>query len=397
MSNKKLYVILDGLFTKTDGRASSNHLGYEHFAKRYLSVFDQVTIVTRVGTKVDSAAKYIDGPQVDVMELPDIRRMFPFLMYIPKLLWVLFHLPRNASYILRIPGFITTIASFVFFVRRVPYGVEVVADPADALDAKSFNHPLQCLLKPFQTFSTRFQCSSAKATAYVTQHALQKRYPPNPSMPTYNYTSLDLHADMFSKQPRDIKDFNLSKPTVINVAMMQKTIKAQDVLLNAFKLVRDNGVDARLVLIGGGDHQVVFEEMAKDLELEEFVKFTGLLPKGDRLLSELDNADLFVLPSRQEGLPRAMIEAMARALPCISSDVGGADELLSREYLVEVNDVEMLAKKIVSLLNNPNELVKQSNINRTKAESLEVSQVQPRREQFYKTVLGFNSSSEKSS
>lgn len=390
MGKSNLYVILDGLFTRTDNRASSNHLGYDHFAKRYLSVFDNVTIVSRIGERVDQSAKYIDGPNVDVLELPDIRSMLPFLFYIPKLIWTLFQLPRNASYILRIPGFITTIASAVLFLRRIPFSVEVVADPADALDAKSFKHPLQPVLKSFQTHATRLQCHFACATAYVTKYALQRRYPPHPGKPTFNYTSLNLHDDMFNRA-RNINEFNLSQPVIANVAMMQKTIKAQDVLLEAFKKVRDSGVDARLVLIGDGDHKVYFEDMATDLGIEKFVRFTGLLPKGEKLFSELDNADLFVLPSRQEGLPRAMIEAMARGLPCISSNVGGADELLNSKYLVEVNNAEMLADRIIHLLNNPAALENQSQINREKAEEFKYSNVQPIREKFYKSVMDLKS------
>ena len=62
--------------------------------------------------------------------------------------------------------------------------------------------------------------------------------------------------------------------------------------------------------------------------LRDRVRFRGQLTTPVDVRAELDRADLFVLPSRQEGLPRAMIEAMARALPCIGSSVGGIPELL---------------------------------------------------------------------
>jgi glycosyltransferase involved in cell wall biosynthesis len=60
-----------------------------------------------------------------------------------------------------------------------------------------------------------------------------------------------------------------------------------------------------------------------------------------------------VLPSRQEGLPRALVEAMARALPCISSTVGGIPELLPAEDLVRPGDVSMLTRKITKVLQDP--------------------------------------------
>lgn len=381
-----LYVILDGLFTRTDGRPSSNHLGYEHFAKRYLSVFDDVTIMSRIGERVDENAKPIDGPNVKVLALPDIRAMLPFLLYLPKLILILFKLPRESSYVLRIPGFITTIASFVLYLRRIPFGVEVVADPADALGSKAFKHPLQFLLKPFQTIATRFQCKVACSTAYVTEQALQRRYPPKNNKPTFNYTSLDLHDEMF-REERTLESFNTEQPVIVNVAMMQKTIKGQDVLLHAFKQVRDAGIDAKLVLIGDGDHKGFFESLASELDLSDNVRFTGLLPKGEKLFNELDRADLFVLASRQEGLPRAMIEAMSRSLPCVSTDVGGADELIDRNYLVDIDDIDALSKKMIELLKDRPLLFDQSSKNRSKAEKFHVLKVQPVREDFYTAVL----------
>jgi len=69
---------------------------------------------------------------------------------------------------------------------------------------------------------------------------------------------------------------------------------------------------------------------------------------------------MFVLPSRVEGLPRAMIEAMARALPCIGSSVGGIPELLAPEDIVPPGDIKALADKIREVLSTPGRLEKMS-------------------------------------
>ena len=68
---------------------------------------------------------------------------------------------------------------------------------------------------------------------------------------------------------------------------------------------------------------------------------------GHGVTEQLDAADVFVLPSRQEGLPRAMIEAMARSLPCVGSDVGGISELIP-DWVVPPNDPQALALKFSS-------------------------------------------------
>ncbi len=83
---------------------------------------------------------------------------------------------------------------------------------------------------------------------------------------------------------------------------------------------------------------------------------------------ELDSADLFVSPSRQEGVPRAMIEAMARGLPCIGSSVGGTPETLPQEFLVPPNDRPRLAAEIMRVAANPNlmEAMSAQNLSRAK-------------------------------
>jgi glycosyltransferase involved in cell wall biosynthesis len=64
------------------------------------------------------------------------------------------------------------------------------------------------------------------------------------------------------------------------------------------------------------------------------------------VIAHLDSADVFVLPSRTEGLPRALVEAMARALPAVATDVGGNAELLDPEFIIPVDDAAALADRL---------------------------------------------------
>jgi glycosyltransferase involved in cell wall biosynthesis len=120
--------------------------------------------------------------------------------------------------------------------------------------------------------------------------------------------------------------------------------------------------------------------------VDDRVAFRGQLTAGEAVRAELDRADLFVLPSRQEGLPRAMIEAMARALPCIGSTVGGIPELLPAEDMVPSNDVNALAQKIAEVISDPDRLRRMSARNLDKAKEYDDSAVRDRRRAFFRHV-----------
>ena len=114
--------------------------------------------------------------------------------------------------------------------------------------------------------------------------------------------------------------------------------------------------------------------------------FLGQLPAGAAIRAQLDQADLFVLPSYQEGLPRAMIEAMARALPCIGSNVGGIPELLSAENMVLPGDVTALANKIREVVTDPQRMEQMSIRNLEKAKEYREDILHARRVAFYHQV-----------
>jgi glycosyltransferase involved in cell wall biosynthesis len=120
--------------------------------------------------------------------------------------------------------------------------------------------------------------------------------------------------------------------------------------------------------------------------LQEHVQFKGQLPAGKAVQAELDNADLFVLPSRTEGLPRAMIEAMARALPCIGSEVGGIRELLTADDMFPPDDVPALAAKIREVVSAHRRMEQMSQRNLAVAGDYREEILWERRRAFYEHV-----------
>jgi glycosyltransferase involved in cell wall biosynthesis len=131
--------------------------------------------------------------------------------------------------------------------------------------------------------------------------------------------------------------------------------KAQDVLLEAMAKLVQRGVNARLTLVGNGTAARAFEDLSNQLGLQSHVKFTGALPQP-QTQEVLRTADIFVLPSFAEGIPVALMEAMAMEIPCVSTTVMGIPELIrSGEdgVLVQPADIDGLADALQRLIENP--------------------------------------------
>jgi glycosyltransferase involved in cell wall biosynthesis len=140
--------------------------------------------------------------------------------------------------------------------------------------------------------------------------------------------------------------------------------KGVDVLLKAWAEVMEQNKDLRLLILGDGPLWRELVNLSKSLEITNSVVFTGII----RDISEyLVKADLFILPSRAEGMSNALLEAMGYGVPCIATSVGGNGELLNPKgkevplggyvsgengLLVRPDDARGLSEAILYLVRN---------------------------------------------
>jgi glycosyltransferase involved in cell wall biosynthesis len=269
-----------------------------------------------------------------------------------------------------------------------PYAVEVVGDPWDVFAAGASTHPLRPIFRRVFAHRLRQQCQYACAAAYVTEFVLQKRYPPAPGAFTTHYSSIELPPEAFADQPREPRPAT-QRRRIISVGSLDQMYKAPDVLIDAVAQCVQQGLDLELVWIGDGKHRVEMEQRARDrgLPLGDRMHFLGQLPAGPAIRDELDQADIFVLASRTEGLPRVIIEAMARGLPCVGSNVGGIPELLPPMRLFQPNDVVTLRNILWNVLGDREALSQMSNQNLQKARAYSSHVLNERRRTFYEEVL----------
>lgn len=129
-------------------------------------------------------------------------------------------------------------------------------------------------------------------------------------------------------------------------------IKGLDVLLNAWAKFRKNH-EAKLIIFGDGEEKENLQNLAQNLGILESVEFRGFVKDAK---TYLNNFDIFVMPSRSENMPYALLEAGISGRPVIASAVGGIPEIVESGVsgeLVEPEDPEALFSSLALFHDNP--------------------------------------------
>jgi len=129
--------------------------------------------------------------------------------------------------------------------------------------------------------------------------------------------------------------------------------KAHEFLIACMPDVLREFPNAKVGICGEGSLRSDLQAQIERLDLTDSVKLLG---KTDRIATFLASADIFVLPSRWEGLPIALLEAMSASLPCVATKVEGVDEVLiegEHGLFVPVEDGPALGQAILQLLRTP--------------------------------------------
>jgi glycosyltransferase involved in cell wall biosynthesis len=129
--------------------------------------------------------------------------------------------------------------------------------------------------------------------------------------------------------------------------------KGVDVLLQAWYLLQQQVPQARLIIVGTGPSQSQLERLARALNIRDSIEFAGL---QHDIPAQLHRCGLAVLPSRCEGMPNVVLEAMACGLPCVATRVSGCEDIIQHGVnglLVEVEDYQAMAQALLTLLRDP--------------------------------------------
>ncbi len=178
---------------------------------------------------------------------------------------------------------------------------------------------------------------------------------------------------------------------IVHTSNFRKVKRVADVVRIFAKILEK--IPAKLLLAGDGPERVEVEQLCRELNLKDDVRFLGKLDAVEEILSV---SDLFILPSETESFGLAALEAMACKLPVISSNAGGIPELnIDGEtgYLDEVGDIDGMAAHAIHILEDENRLKQFKENALEHAKKFDIKSIMPIYERYYEEViLKFNNS-----
>ena len=171
---------------------------------------------------------------------------------------------------------------------------------------------------------------------------------------------------------------------VVHTSNFRKVKRVQDVVKVFANL--HNEIPSKLLMIGDGPERTRAENMCRDLDINDAVRFLGKLEAVEEVLSV---ADLFLMPSEKESFGLAALEAMACEVPVISSDAGGLPELMIQGvtgFMSPVGDIEDMTKHALFILDKNNlPKFKQNALKR--AQEFDITKILPLYENYYQKIL----------
>jgi glycosyltransferase involved in cell wall biosynthesis len=329
------------------------------------------------------------GPGVELAPIPSYVGPFEYLRRRGDVLRAIDRCAElDGSFLFRIPSQIGFLLSERLEAQGRVYGAEVLTDPDAFFSHGVAPHGLAFLFHPYFAKRTREMCAKAVAVNYITGSRTQRLYPPAPGVWSKRISDVDLGEDAFLDIESRFAQADFDQPVrVVSVGYLDLLAKAPDVLIRAIAAVRQQGVRCELTFVGDGRLRTELMQLAAKLGIGDAVRVTGALGGAAAVRRELAKADLFALPSRAEGMPRALIEAMAAGVPAICSRVGAMEDFIEARWLIKPASLSELTAKILDFSQSRGEWKSIAIRNQEKVRPLLNSNLEPVRMDFYRTIL----------
>lgn len=385
--NAILNVAVDQRFQITaDGKVwTYTPPSYEFFSAA-LQVFDKVRVIARTASvgAVPERGRLVNGPNVEVIPIPYYVGPINYLLSKQKVKLALQKVASlDGAFLLRIPSQLSFDLYSQLSAQQRSFAIELLADPNTFFAPGVAPNSFATWFRPYFSRQTKLLCSHASSANYVTGTRTRLENPPSNSSWSSNLSDIELKSDFFL--PVELKPFD-GQLEISTVGFLDFLVKGQDLLLKALAQCHRSGLQFRITFVGDGAKRDYLLNLAESLGIRKQVHITGALGGAMEVREILRQSHLSVLPSRSEGIPRAVIESMAVGTPVIGSTVGAMPDLLDPDWIVPVNDYAALARKILNFSRHPEEWTRIAKRNQEKALQYEASRLIPKRIEFFEAI-----------
>jgi glycosyltransferase involved in cell wall biosynthesis len=373
------------LYVAPDGEVWTQGNPTYDFLSLALSVFSKVRVIARACSEfLPAGLRRLEGPGVTAIPLPDFRGPFAYWKQRkPVQAAIRSAALLDGAFLLRIPSQCGFLLAEELERREAPYAVDLLTDP-DAFFAPGVSpHGLAAFFRLYFTRRCRHLCARAIAANYITGARTRAAYPAHSAAWVSSISDVELPEAAFlplnrPSSPRPLR--------IINVGFLDLLYKGQDLLIGALADCHAAGLDFQLTFAGDGQYRERLLNLAATLGIGDRVHVTGPLAGSAAVREQLAQSDLFILPSRAEGIPRALLEAMAAGLPAITSDAGAMADLISPRWVVPVGSRAALAQKILEFSSVPAEWPQIGAANQQRALAFQSSSLHPQWIRFYQAI-----------
>lgn len=351
MKKKKLIFVHDGP-VYYDDQNKYYEFAYHKLLERYSYLADEIYFLIRT-SKIEGENKYTLIPEkIGIVSVPNFKSPTKYLKNKAEAEKIVCDVIKDADYVvLRTQSSIAQIALKYIKKYNKPYIIECVGCSWDSY----WNHSmLGKIVAPYMYYKTKKAIKDAPYVYYVTNQFLQKRYPTNgEKVACSNVVIKSNDKDALDKRIQKINKFNPKEKIIFGTAASLSTrYKGQEYVIKALKYFLDKGYNVEYHLAGGysGNQKNTFlYDLAVKEGVIDKVIFEGSL-SSEQIMDYYDSIDIYVQPSKQEGLPRAVIEAMSRGCPVLGTDIAGIPELIQERCLFKKGSVKSFINAVERLL-----------------------------------------------
>lgn len=357
--------------------------------ERYTSIFEEVVVLSRQKNirELNTNLTLATTERVTFVEVPNYMSFRSYALK-HKAVKIINEQVVRADYVIARNSSIASIAIKCAKKNKKPYLVEMVSCAWDALWNHSFKGKL---IAPFRYIQLKKEVRESPYVVYVTNKFLQRRYPTkgnqtscsNVALTEFDSEVLKRRIDKINQMSRDTKII-IGTTAAVNVKY-----KGQEYVIRALAELKNQGLSNFEYQLVGSGSPVYLKSIADKYDVSDQVKFLGAMPHY-KVFDWLETIDIYAQPSKQEGLPRALIEAMSRAVPSIGAKTAGIPELLDDKFIFSNSKKNII--EISKILKNYNKeyMLLEATRNFEESKKYDKKIIEKRRNQFFREFKNSN-------